>query len=137
MLLAQSMGHTIDSNALPYAPEKLSRKEVVGFDHFLSVDMRTGTIVHVEDYTQMRKPSYKITVDFGPVIGRLQSSAQITNYTTHELLHRKVVGAINLGEKVLPGGFVSQFLVLGALDADGTVHLLECDASMPNGSTIL
>jgi len=137
MPLAQPMSHTIDSNALPYAPEKLPRKEVIGFDHFLSVDMRTGTIVHVEDYPQMRKPSYKITVDFGPVIGRLQSSAQITNYTTHELLHRKVVGAINLGEKVLPGGFVSQFLVLGALDADGTVHLLECDASMPNGSTIL
>ncbi len=131
------MGHTIDSSALPYAPEKLPRKEVIGFEHFLSVDMRTGTIVHVEDYPQMRKPSYKITVDFGPVVGKLQSSAQITNYATHELLERKVVGAINLEEKVLPGGFVSQFLVLGALDADGTVHLLECDASMPNGSTIL
>jgi tRNA-binding protein len=39
------------------------------------------------------------------------------------------VGAINLGEKTLPGGFVSQFLVLGALDPDGTVQLLE----MPDG----
>jgi len=131
------MGHKIDSNELPYAPEKLPLKDIIGFDHFLSVDMRTGTIVDVEDYPQMRKPSYKITVDFGPVVGRLQSSAQITNYSTHELLDRKVVGAINLGEKVLPGGFVSQFLVLGALNADGTVHLLECDESMPNGSTIL
>ncbi len=131
------MSHTIDSNELPYAPEKLPRKEAIGFDQFLSVDMRTGTIIHVEDYPQMRKPSYKITVDFGHVVGHLQSSAQITNYSIHELLDRKVVGAINLGEKVLPGGFVSQFLILGALEADGTVHLLECDASMPNGSTIL
>ena len=73
----------------------------------------------------MRKPSYKIEVDFGPVIGRLLSSAQITNYSRAELVGRTVVGALNLGDKTLPTGFVSQFLVLGALDPDGTVRLLE------------
>jgi len=131
------MAHTIDSNSLPYAPEKCERKEMISFDQFLSVDLRTGTVINVEDYPQMRKPSYKITVDFGPVVGTLQSSAQITNYSIQELINRKVVGAINLGEKTLPGGFVSQFLVLGALEQDGTVRLLGVDPSMPNGSTIL
>ncbi|MDA0716256.1 MAG: tRNA-binding protein [archaeon] len=110
---------------------------MISFDQFLSVDLRTGTVINVEDYPQMRKPSYKITVDFGPVVGTLQSSAQITNYSIQELINRKVVGAINLGEKTLPGGFVSQFLVLGALEQDGTVRLLGVDPSMPNGSTIL
>ena len=39
-----------------------------------------------------------------------------------------MVGAINLGERRI-AGFRSQFLVLGALDADGTVRLLE----LPDG----
>jgi tRNA-binding protein len=84
----------------------------------------------------MRKPSYKIRVDFGPVIGKLWSSAQITNYTRGQLIGRMVVGAINLGDKTLPRGFVSQFLVLGALDPDGTVRLLELPEGTLHGSAV-
>lgn len=123
------MGHEIDPDGLPYDPPRLERKEYIGFGEFLALDLRTGIVVMVEEFPEMRKPSYKITVDFGPVVGRLQSSAQITNYSRADLVGRMVVGAINLGEKTLPGGFVSQFLVLGALDPDGTVRLLE----MPDG----
>ena len=123
------LGHDIDPDGLPYDPPRLERKEYIGFGEFLALDLRTGIVVMVEEFPEMRKPSYKITVDFGPVVGRLQSSAQITNYSRADLVGRMVVGAINLGEKTLPGGFVSQFLVLGALDPDGTVRLLE----MPDG----
>ena len=84
----------------------------------------------------MRKPSYKIEVDFGPIIGRLWSSAQITNYSRAELVGRSVVGALNLGDKTLPTGFVSQFLVLGALDPDGTVRLLELPEEVKPGSMV-
>ena len=84
----------------------------------------------------MRKPSYKIEVDFGPIIGRLWSSAQITNYSRAELVGRRVVGALNLGDKTLPTGFVSQFLVLGALDPDGTVRLLELPEEVKPGSMV-
>jgi tRNA-binding protein len=84
----------------------------------------------------MKKPSYKIRADFGPVVGKLWSSAQITNYSRSELIGRTIVAAINLGEKTLPTGFVSQFLVLGALDADGTVRLLELPEGTPPGSTV-
>jgi tRNA-binding protein len=123
------LGHEIDPDGLPYDPPRLERKEYIGFGEFLALDLRTGIVVMAEEFPEMRKPSYKITVDFGPVVGRLQSSAQITNYSRADLVGRMVVGAINLGEKTLPGGFVSQFLVLGALDPDGTVQLLE----MPDG----
>ena len=123
------LGHEIDPDGLPYDPPLLERKEYIGFGEFLALDLRTGIVVMAEEFPEMRKPSYKITVDFGPVVGRLQSSAQITNYSRADLVGRMVVGAINLGEKTLPGGFVSQFLVLGALDPDGTVRLLE----MPDG----
>jgi tRNA-binding protein len=84
----------------------------------------------------MRKPSYKIRVNFGPVVGKLWSSAQITNYSRAQLIGRTVVGAVNLGDKTLPTGFVSQFLVLGALDPDGTVRLLELPDGVLPGSMV-
>ena len=123
--------HDIDPENLPYHPSKLERKEYIGIGEFLSLDMCIR-----DRFPEMRKPSYKIRVDFGPVVGRLWSSAQITNYSRSQLIGRMVIAAINLGEKTLPTGFVSQFLVLGALDADGTVRLLEApDGTLP-GSTV-
>ncbi len=128
--------HEIDSEAQPYHPTKLERKEYIGIGEFFSVDMRTGIIDDVLEFPEMRKSSYKIRVDFGPVVGKLWSSAQITNYTRAQLIGRMVVAAINLGEKTLPTGFVSQFLVLGALDPDGTVHLLKLPEGTLPGSTV-
>ena len=128
--------HEIDQESQPYHPDKLDRKEYIGIGEFLSVDMRTGIILEVKEFPEMRKPSYKIKVDFGPVVGKLWSSAQITNYTRAQLIGRVVVGAINLGEKTLPTGFVSQFLVLGSLDPDGTVRLLELPEGTLPGSTV-
>ena len=128
--------HEIDPEKQPYHPTKLDRKEYIGIGEFLSVDMRTGIVLEVKEFPEMRKPSYKIKVDFGPVVGKLWSSAQITNYTRAQLIGRVVVGAINLGEKTLPTGFVSQFLVLGSLDPDGTVRLLELPEGTLPGSTV-
>ena len=128
--------HQIAPDTLPYHPEKLLRKEYVSVNDYFSLDMRSGKIIGVSEYPEMRKPSYKIRVDFGPVIGELSSSAQITNYSRSELIGRLVVGAVNLGDKTLPGGFVSQFLILGALDPDGSVNLLELPDGVLLGSTI-
>ena len=128
--------HEIDSETEPFHPSKIERKEYIGIGEFFSVDMRTGIIDDVKEFPEMRKPSYKIRVDFGPVIGKLWSSAQITNYTRGQLIGRTVVGAVNLGDKTLPTGFVSQFLVLGSLDPDGTVRLLELPEGILPGSTV-
>ena len=128
--------HEIDIDNLPYHPEKLSRKEYVGVNDYFSLDIRVGKIIDVLQYPEMRKPSYKIQVDFGPIIGILSSSAQITNYSRSDLIDRLVVGAINLGEKTLPGGFISQFLILGALDPDGSVNLLALSENVLLGSIV-
>ena len=127
--------HEIDPAALTYAPEKLERKEDVGIDAFFAVDMRTGIVVEVEEFAEARKPSYKLKVDFGPVVGILQTSAQVTNYSIEELKGRVVVGAINLGSKRI-AGFKSEFLILGALDPDGTVRLLEVPEGVGPGAPI-
>ena len=128
--------HEIDPDNLQYHPSKLARKEYIGIGEFFSVDMRTGVIDDVQEFPEMRKPSYKIRADFGPVVGKLWSSAQITNYSRAQLIGRSVVAAINLGEKTLPTGFVSQFLVLGSLAPDGTVRLLELPEGILPGSTV-
>ena len=95
---------------------------------FFAVDIRAGIVTEVEPFPEARKPAWKLTVDFGPEVGVLRTSAQVTNYERDELLGRRVVGAVNLGTKRI-AGFTSEFLVLGAVAPDGTVHLLE----LPDG----
>jgi tRNA-binding protein len=108
---------------LPFSPDALPRKDDVRPDAFFALDLRAGRVVEVHDFPGARKPAYKLTVDFGPVVGRLRTSAQLTNYRRDELMGRLVVGAINLGTKRI-AGFESQFLVLGAMDPSGAVRLL-------------
>lgn len=95
-------------------------------NEFFALDLRVGRVVDVEPFPEARVPAWKLTVDFGPAVGRLRTSAQITNYAEDELVGRLVVGAVNLGTKRI-AGFESEFLVLGALEPDGTVHLLGVD----------
>jgi len=107
----------------------MPREPDVAADHFFALDMRAGRVVAVDEFPEARRPAWKVTVDFGPEIGTLRTSAQITNYPREGLLGRTVVGAVNLGSKRI-AGFTSEFLVLGAVDPDdGTVHLLE----LPDG----
>lgn len=127
--------HRIDAGTRPYAPETLPRKPVCGVDGFLAVDLRLGTVLSAEVFAQARKPAYRLRVDFGPVVGVLETSAQITHYPIEALIGRQVVGALNLGEKRI-AGFSSQFLVLGALAADGRVHLLAADGAAPDGAPV-
>jgi tRNA-binding protein len=125
----------IDEEGLPYALEKLPKKEDVGIDAFFALDLRAGRVVEVADFPEARKPSLKITVDFGPLVGTLSSSAQITDYSKDDLMNRMVVAAINLGSKRI-AGFRSEFLVLGALDPDGTVRLLGVEPGVEPGAPI-
>jgi tRNA-binding protein len=106
------------------------RKPDVGADAFFALDLRVGRILDVEAFPEARSPAWKLTVDFGPEVGTLRTSAQITNYAAEELLGRLVVGAVNLGAKRI-AGFRSEFLVLGGLELDGTVHLLGVEGVEP------
>ena len=102
---------------------------------FAAVDLRVGVVTTVEAFPEARRPAWRIEVDFGDEFGRRWTSAQVTNYGADELVGRRVVGAINLGSRRI-AGFVSQFLLLGAVDDDDVVTLLEVAADVPLGAPV-
>jgi tRNA-binding protein len=107
----------------------------IGFDQFLAVDMRVGRVTAVEEFPEARKPAWKLTIDFGPELGSKRSSAQITHYTREELEDTLVVAVVNFPPRQI-GPFLSEVLVLGALDAHQGVVLLRPDRGAAPGSRI-
>jgi tRNA-binding protein len=108
----------------------------ITYEQFESVDLRSGTIIKAEEFPKAKKPAYKIWVDFGSEIGILQTSAQVTvHYTTDQLVGKKVVGCVNLGERNI-AGFTSQFLLVGFSDANGDIRLISSNENVPNGNKL-
>ncbi|MFV0409117.1 MAG: tRNA-binding protein [Paracoccus sp. (in: a-proteobacteria)] len=105
----------------------------IGFDDFLKVDIRSGTITRAEPYPEARKPATKLWVDFGPGIGEKRSSAQITvHYRPEELIGRQVLAVVNFPPRQI-GKFMSEVLVLGLPDEQGEVVLIGPSLPVPNG----
>ena len=122
------MHTTHDLDAPPSPPIK--------FDDFLAVDIRAGTIVAAEAFPQARKPALKLSIDFGLVIGRKKSSAQITeHYTPDALIGRQVAAVVNFPPRQI-GSFMSEVLTLGFADTAGAVVLFKPDQPVPNGSRL-
>ena len=108
----------------------------IGFDDFLKVDVRVGTIRTVEPYPEARKPAFKLTVDFGPEIGTRRTSAQVTrHYRADELVGRQVAAVVNFPPKQI-GKFMSEVLVLGFPDAEGEVVLVSPERKVPDGGRL-
>ena len=108
----------------------------IGFDDFLKVDIRVGTVVAAEPFPQARKPAFKLTIDFGPVIGTRRSSAQITrHYEPAALVGRKVAAVVNFPPRQI-GPFMSEVLTLGFPDEAGEVVLIGPDRPVPDGARL-
>ncbi len=98
------------------------------------LDLRVGTVTRAEPNTGARDPAFRLWIDFGD-LGTKQSSAKITDrYTAEDLVGHQVV-AVTGFEPVRVGGFRSDVLVLGALEAGGVV-LLAPDATVAPGTRI-
>jgi len=105
----------------------------INWDDFEKVELRTGTIIGVDDFPEAIKPAYKITVDFGEKLGIKKSSAQLTDlYTKEELLGKQIVGVVNFPPKQI-GPFVSEFLITGFVQDDKSVVLAIPERKVDNG----
>jgi tRNA-binding protein len=107
----------------------------ITWEQFEAVDMRVGLVVGVEEFPEARVPAWKLEIDFGPEIGRRRSSAQIAHYPRQDLEGRLVVGVVNFPPKRI-GPFLSEVLVLGALDEAKGVVLLRPDDDVAPGDRI-
>ncbi len=97
--------------------------------------MRVGRVVRVDEFPEARNPAWKLEIDFGPEIGLKRSSAQITHYTREALEERLVIGVVNMPPRRI-AGFESEVLVLGALDDEKGVVLLQPDDDVAVGDQV-
>ena len=108
----------------------------ISWSDFEKVELRVGVVVAVEDFPQARKPSYKVSVDFGPEIGRKRTSAQVTDlYTKEDLMGRQVIGVVNFPDKQI-GPVRSEFLLTGFTREDGSVVLAVPEREAPLGAKL-
>ncbi|SHI58609.1 tRNA-binding protein [Algibacter luteus] len=108
--------------------------ETITFDDFTKVDLRIGTIIEVNDFLEARNPAYQLTIDFGD-LGIKKSSAQITTlYKKEDLLNKQIVAVVNFPKKQI-AKFMSECLVLGAVDGKDVI-LLNPEDKVKNGTSV-
>lgn len=108
----------------------------IDWKDFQKIDIRVGTIIEVEDFPEAQRSAYKLWVDLGEELGVKKSSAQITDlYSKDELLGKQVLAVVNFPPKQI-GPIMSECLVTGLHQPDGSVVLSTVDKALPNGTRL-
>ena len=114
----------------------MKNMNTLSWNDFENVDMRVGTVMEVNDFPEARNPSYLLTIDFGNELGLKKTSAQLTTfYNKKELIGKQIIAVINFPKKQI-ANFMSECLVLGAVDGK-EVTLIHPDSKVQNGLRIL
>jgi len=105
----------------------------INWQDFAKVELRVGTIVQADTFPEARKPAYRLIVDFGDDAGVRPSSAQLTDlYKPEDLLGKQVLGVVNFPPKQI-GPCLSECLVCGLIQDDGSVVLAVPDRPVADG----
>jgi len=108
----------------------------LNWEQFTKVDMRVGTIVDAQLFPEARKPAYKLIIDFGSTLGIKKTSAQITDhYHLEDVIGKQVIAVVNFPPKQI-ANFISECLVLGSVDAEHKVILLQPERKAINGDRV-
>ena len=111
----------------------MSKPEISWAD-FAKLDIRTGTIEEAVIFEKARVPAYQLKVNFG-ALGIKITSAQLTKrYKPENLIGKQVIAVVNFPPKQI-ANFMSECLILGAVDGDD-VMLIQPDSNVINGLPI-
>ena len=106
------------------------------WNEFERVELSVGTVVYAEIFKEAKKPAIKLAIDFGDSIGIKKSSAQITDlYAPKDLIGKQVIAVTNFPKKQI-GPMMSECLVTGFIQDDGSVILAVPDKPAKNGSRL-
>lgn len=108
-------------------------KENIGFEDFMKMDIRVGTILEAEKVAKTKK-LLKLKVDTG-IDQRVVVSGIAEHYKPEDIIGQQVSILVNLEPKKLKG-IESQGMILMAEDADGKLSFVQPDSKLTNGSEV-
>lgn len=107
-------------------------KGITEYSQFDALDIRVGRVIDVAD-AATRKPTYRMTIDFGPEVGVKVSCGAYRNYSKDALMGQQVVAVVNFPPLQM-GPERSEVLVLGVSNpSGGTIYLTLESAVAPGG----
>ena len=113
----------------------MKETSALSWSDFTKVDMRIGTIIEADIFKEVKKPAYKLMIDFGE-LGIKKSSAQIVkNYQPKDLIGKQVVAVVNFPPKQI-ANIMSECLVIAGVGNENNIVLLEPERKMENGTKI-
>jgi tRNA-binding protein len=108
---------------------------LASLDDFLSLELRVGTVVSARALRGARRPSYALSIDFGP-LGQKNGCARIAGlYEAEDLVGLQVVAIVNLPVKRV-AGYDSEVLVLAVDDGKGESVLLIPERPVPDAGRV-
>lgn len=113
----------------------MPKNQTINFKDFSKIDMRIGTIKTAKVFKEAIKPAYVMSIDFGE-FGMKKTSAQITDaYQPEDLIGKQVVAVLNFPPKQI-SNIMSECLLLGAVEDENKVIIIQPEQAVKNGTKI-
>lgn len=105
------------------------------FEDFQKIDIRVGRITEAELLPHAKHTTHKLTIDFGPEIGKKVSCARLVKYSLDELRGRLVLAVINFPARQIDKS-ISEVLTLGVPGKDGECILIQPEREVEIGGKL-
>ena len=142
-LVESSMGdvddpaHAVKGGKKKKGSEKMSGKEGIAyldFETFMSVELRVGRVIRVEDHPDADKLMI-VSIDDGSDSERTVCAGLKEYYTPDEMTGMNIIFVANLAPRKLRG-VMSEGMLLAADDENGNVRLLTTNGDISPGSRV-